>query len=167
MRMSRRAKRMDRHHRRNKGEATINLVSMIDMLTVLVLFLLVNSANVQNLPSTKSLKLPESSAQKIPKETIIIMVNNEDIVAQGRKVATVADVIASPNDVIPALLEELKYQAERSGRLQQSAEIEPGEVTIMGDRKIPYVVLKKIMVTCTKADYTNISLAVSQKASQG
>ena len=34
----------------------------------------------------------------------------------------------------------------------------------MGDREIPYSLLKKIMATCTAADYGRLSLAVLQKA---
>ena len=37
-------------------------------------------------------------------------------------------------------------------------------VTIMGDEEIPYALLKKIMLTCAGAEYTNISFAVTQKA---
>ena len=40
-------------------------------------------------------------------------------------------------------------------------------VTIMGDQEIPYGLLKKIMLTCAGAEYTNISFAVNQKASEG
>jgi len=36
-------------------------------------------------------------------------------------------------------------------------------VTIMGDKEIPYSLLKKVMATCTSADYGKISLAVMQK----
>lgn len=167
MKMSRRAKRMERHHRRNKGEAAINLVSMIDMLTVLVLFLLVNSGNVQNLPSSKSLKLPESTAQKLPKENLVVMVSGEDIVVQGRKIASVPSIINEQGEVVPALLEELNYQAKRAQELTQASPGAPGEITIMGDKQIPYVLLKKIMVTCTRAAYTNISLAVVTRAEKG
>ena len=39
-------------------------------------------------------------------------------------------------------------------------------VTIMGDQEIPYGLLKKIMLTCAGAEYTNISFAVTQKASE-
>ena len=166
MRKSRRAKRMERNHRRNKGHAVINIVSMIDMLTVLVLFLLVNSGNMQTLPSTKSVKLPESTAQKSPKEALVIVVNNQDIVAQGRKVASVADIVANDNDVIPGLLDELNHQAKRNADIQQG-DGAGGDITIMGDRQIPYVLMKKIMVTCTKAGYTNISLAVIHTAPKG
>ena len=37
------------------------------------------------------------------------------------------------------------------------------EITIMADKSLPYEVLKKVMSTCTDADYGRISLAVIQK----
>jgi biopolymer transport protein ExbD len=39
------------------------------------------------------------------------------------------------------------------------------EVTIMGDKDIPYRLLKKVMATCSASDYGRISLAVLQKSS--
>lgn len=159
MKMSRRAKRMERHHKR-KGVALINMVSLMDIFTILVFFLLVNSTTVQNVPSSKTLQLPVSTAEKTPKETIVVMINKQDILVQGRKVADVAESLAATDDLIPGLLEELSYQAQRS---RQDGGRSAGEITIMGDRQLPYLLLKKIMVTCTQAEYTNISLAVMQK----
>ena len=37
------------------------------------------------------------------------------------------------------------------------------EITIMADKSLPYEVLKRVMATCTDADYGRISLAVIQK----
>lgn len=158
---------MERHHRRNKGHTAINLVPMIDLLTVLVFFLLVNAGGVQNMPTAKSLKLPESTAQQLPKETVVVMVNNQDIVVQGRKVASVQDVLAQQSDIIAPLAAELSHQMQRTRELKGSGDASPGEITIMGDRQIPYAVLKKIMVTCTRANYTDISLAVATKSAKG
>jgi hypothetical protein len=36
----------------------------------------------------------------------------------------------------------------------------------MGDKDIPYRLLKKVMATCTASDYGQISLAVIQKSSE-
>ena len=66
MKMSRRAKRMDRHHKRNKGRAVLNLVSLMDIFTILVFFLLVNSGEVQVLPNAKALSLPPNRSRKRP-----------------------------------------------------------------------------------------------------
>ena len=82
MKMSRRAKRMDRHHKRNKGRAVLNLVSLMDIFTILVFFLLVNSGEVQVLPNAKALVLPESKAIQEPKETLAVMVNRDEILVQ-------------------------------------------------------------------------------------
>ncbi len=53
MEMSRRARRMERNHKRNKQPA-LNLVSLMDVFTILVFFLLVSSSNVQQLPKKKT-----------------------------------------------------------------------------------------------------------------
>jgi len=95
-----------------------------------------------------------------------VSVSNQDIVAQGRKVASVADVLASDDEIVPSLLEELQYQARNSAKTT-GGEGSPGEVTIMGDKQIPYALLKKIMKTCAMANYTDISLAVMHKAARG
>ncbi len=159
MRMSRRAKRMANHHKR-KGRAAIQLVSLMDIFTILVFFLLVNSANVQNVPSTKTLKLPSSTAEQAPKETVVVMVNSNNILVQGREITTTGKAITAKDDVIADLLTELNHQHSRQADGGQVG----GDITIMGDRQIPYLLLKKIMVTCTKANYTNISLAVMRKS---
>ncbi|HHM06365.1 MAG TPA: biopolymer transporter ExbD [Gammaproteobacteria bacterium] len=166
MKMSRRARRMSRHHQRHSRLVSINLVSLMDIFTILVFFLLVNSSDVQQVPSSKAVRLPESVAEQLPKETIVILVNQRDVVVQGRPVARVDEVMATQDSVIPGLLEELRYQAAKSRRVGPNGEPAQGEVTIMGDKQIPYRLLKKIMLTCTQADYTNISLAVVKKLNQ-
>jgi len=37
------------------------------------------------------------------------------------------------------------------------------EITIMADKSLPYEVIKKVMATCTDADYGRVSFAVIQK----
>ena len=43
------------------------------------------------------------------------------------------------------------------------ADIAKREVTIMGDKNTPYSVLKKIMVTCSQAEYGKVSFAVVER----
>ncbi|HEY4731952.1 MAG TPA: biopolymer transporter ExbD [Gammaproteobacteria bacterium] len=160
---SRRLRRMGAHHKRHGGEAELNLVSLMDIFTILVFFLLVNSTDAESLPSTKSIKLPESIAQQKPKETLVIIVTEKDIVVQGRKIETIASIIDAQDDIIAGLNTELEHHANRSKTIAPGKEQHEGEITIMGDRNIPYKLLKKIMVTCVNAKYTNISLAVMEK----
>ena len=64
-----------------------------------------------------------------------------------------------------ALEKELKYQSSRRQSLTEAEKKNGLAVTIMGDEKIPYHLLKKVMTTCAQAEYRNISLAVNQIAS--
>ena len=164
MKQSRRAKRMQLHHaRRNDKNTSLNMVSLMDIFTILVFFLLVSAANTEVLPSPKQIKLPESTAEKTPKENLIIMVSNSEILVQGQKVATIDSTSKSTQPLIPELLNDLKLRASDKSKSGGRVANPKQGVTIMGDKQIPYRLLKKIMLTCASADYTNISLAVTQK----
>ena len=161
MKMSKRAKRMERHHKRNKKPG-LNLVSLMDIFTILVFFLLVNSSSTQQLPSSKDIQLPKSVAEVLPKETLVIAISNNDLLVGGRRITTVREFINSKQAVIPSLEKELQFQFKRSrSKMSKSGQ---REITIMGDREIPFKALKKIMATCTKTNYSRISLAVTQIA---
>ena len=162
MKMSRRAKRMERHHSRSGLLAELNMISLMDIFTILVFFLLVNSSDVEILPSVKSVKLPESVAEKSPKQTVVIVVNDQDVLVQGRKVASVTEIFKSDGELIEPLKSELDYQASRDAVVSKAGAAGRA-ITIMGDKEIPYRLLKKIMVTCVRAKYDNISLAVMKK----
>jgi biopolymer transport protein ExbD len=162
MKSSRRAKRMARSHGRHKKDASLNLTSLMDIFTIMVFFLIMNQSDVEVM-SNDSIKLPNSVAESQPKNTINLMVNADDIVVQGRAVASVKDVLAMKPDqeLIPGLQKELLYLASKTNATSQ--ELELGRlITIMGDQGIPYKVLKRIMATCQKAKYTQISLAVQK-----
>ncbi|MDJ0698321.1 MAG: biopolymer transporter ExbD [Woeseiaceae bacterium] len=161
-----RAKRMAKHHKRNKGATALNLVSLMDIFTILVFFLLVNSSDVETLPNAKDLQLPESIAEEKAKETVVILIGEEDIIVQGTPVAKVDDVMRIKGNTIPKLKEALLSQNDRVLRREAQDDIAGREVTIMGDKEIPYRLLKKVMATCTESDYGQISLAVLQKSSE-
>lgn len=162
MKMSKRARRMERHHERHKG-AGLNLVSLMDIFTILVFFLLVSSSTVQQLPSSKDIKLPTSIAQKAPTETLVIAVTEKDILVQGRKIAQTAQVLSSNDELISVLTEELNFQSQKA-MFSTPDRTKGHAVTIMGDEKLPYELLRKILATCRQANYTRIAFAATQKA---
>jgi len=164
MKQSYRVARMQRHRKRF-GQGGLNLVSLMDIFTILVFFLLVNSSNVQQMPSSKAVKLPESSAQQLPEETVIVMVNNEHILVQGRVVAKVSDVININETTVKPLLDEMRLQAANSLNIEKAKE-EGFDVTLMADKQIPYKLLRKILTTLSQANYTNISMAVMKKSNK-
>jgi biopolymer transport protein ExbD len=166
MKQSRRARRMERHHKRHKGSPSFNLVSLMDIFTILVFFLLVNSGEGEVLPSTKNVDLPESIAEQKPRQNVVVMVTEHDILVQGTRIALLADVNSSNKLQIDSLKEALVTRNKRRILENRSDKKAPPEVTIMGNKDIPYRLLKKVMATCTEAGFGKISLAVLQKTAQ-
>ena len=156
---------MDRHHARHKKGVGLNLVSLMDIFTILVFFLLVNSSEVEVLPNARDVKLPESIAEAKARETVVVLITNDKLLVQGRVVGNIADIMASDDIIIPELKAALESQTDRVLRQEARDDVANREVTIMGDREIPYSLLKKVMATCTQADYGQLSLAVLQKTS--
>jgi len=166
MKQSRRARRMERHHKRHKGTPSFNLVSLMDIFTILVFFLLVNSGEGEVLPSTKNVDLPESIAEQKPRENVVVMVTDRDILVQGSRIALLKNVNSSDKLLIDSLKVALLTQNKRRFLESSPAKTTAPEVTIMGNKEIPYRLLKKVMATCTEAGFGKISLAVMQKAAQ-
>lgn len=165
MKMSARAKRMDRHHKRRVLPG-INLVSLMDIFTILVFFLLVNSSSSIQ-PSTKDIQLPKSIAEQPPRETLNIMVTETEILVNGRLVTRIADALNTSQEKIPALEQELRYQASRRPLPPNEEGVVERDVTIMGDKQIPYRLLRMIMMTCSQNEFSNISLAVMKRTDGG
>jgi biopolymer transport protein TolR len=148
---------------RNQPLVDMNLVSLIDIFTILIFFLLSNSTEVETLPNSKAVKLPESIADKSPREAVVVVVNGNEILVQGHKVASVAEVLASEDDLIEPLKAELDIQASHALiRKENTPENQP--ITIMGDKAIPYRLLRKVMFTCARANFSEVSFAVQRKS---
>ena len=140
------------------------MVSLMDIFTILVFFLLVSAADSEILPSPKAIKLPESTTDKRPKENIVIMVSKDDLLVQGKFVANTSGILKSNEPVIADLVKHLQ-QLDADSRDQKDAKpASKRGVTIMGDKKLQYDLLKKIMLSCATAKFSNVSLAVMQKA---
>jgi biopolymer transport protein ExbD len=156
--------RIKRHRQRGHHQSHMALVPFIDMLTMLVVFLLLHSSDVEILPNTKNISIPESIAELKPRETVVIMVTTDDILVNGRSVAKVSDVSRSDSQlVIENLRAALKEQNDSSLRNTAQEDLADREITIMGDKNTPFSVLKRVMATATAADYGKVSLAVIQR----
>ena len=154
-------KRAERRSR-NQTMVDMNLVSLIDVFTILIFFLLSNAGGVEILPSPKAVLLPESVSEKAPRDTVVVVVSASEILVDGRKIANVAEVLAMEGDLIAPLKAELDLQANRQV-IRKENEAQSRQLTIMGDKDIPYRLLRKIMVTSAKANFSDVSFAVRQR----
>lgn len=162
MSMSNRARRMAEHHSRHRADAELNLIPLIDILSVMVAFLLVYSTEVEVIQNSKGIEVPQSIAEVTPRKSVVVMITKDDLFVQGERIASVADVKSVEGSIIPPLRDALKRPMLVGTELTEK-DLAAREITVLGDKSLPYDVLKKVMATCTDADYGRISLAVIRK----
>ena len=155
--------RIKRHRERRHGASHFALVPFIDMMTILVVFLLAHTAEVDILPNTKNISIPQSLSERKPNAAVVVMITKDSLYVDGQLVGSLQDVIANQGPFFAPLKTALMAQNERSLRGAQQTDIAKREVTIMGDKSTPYSVLKKIMMTCSEAEYGKVSFAVVER----
>jgi biopolymer transport protein TolR len=156
--------RIKKHRQRGHHGSHMALVPFIDMLTMLVVFLLLHSSDVEILPNTKNITIPQSIAELKPRETVVVMVTTDDVLVNGRVVAKISELKGNDAQlIIEPLRAALKEQADTSLRTAAQEDLADREITIMGDKGTPFAVLKRVMATATAADYGKVSLAVIQR----
>ncbi len=151
---------------RNKTQLDMNLVSLIDVFTILIFFLLSSATGVETLVSPKAVNLPASMADEAPKQTVLLVVTDTEVLVEGRRVALVKDLLASGDDLIPGLKAELDVLGSRKVvRAENAAQIatDGQAITIMADKQLPYSLLRKVMFTCARASFSDVSFAVRKK----
>jgi biopolymer transport protein ExbD len=154
---------MRRHTRHGKGSGgghgPLALIPMIDMLTILVVYLLVHAADMEILPNSKNITIPQSISEQKPREATVVMVTRDMLYVNGEAVVSVVDLGATDGQVNESLRAALDAQA---------AGVLPGseakrEVTVMAEKSLPYSVLRKIVASSSAAEYTKVSLAVVER----
>jgi biopolymer transport protein TolR len=155
------AYRNRRHRKHRAGASHFALIPFIDMMTILVVFLLAHTADVDILPNTKNISIPQSLSDRKPSGAVVVMITKDSVFVDGALVGSVQDVIANQGPFYAPLKAALKAESDRS--LTPQTDIAKREVTIMGDKATPYSVLKKIMLTCSEAEYGKVSFAVVER----
>ena len=156
---------MERQHSRSKKQPSFNIVSLMDIFTILVFFLLVNTSDITPLPNPKGIEMPESIAETTPHESVVVMLSNENVLLQGKEVLSVEELMKEDSLQVTLFIEMLKKLANEV--VPVSEEDPEREVTIMGDKEVPYKVLDRVMRLCAShAGFSKISLSVIQKDTQ-
>jgi biopolymer transport protein ExbD len=150
------------HHQRHRAGFELNLIPLIDILSVMVSFLLVYSTEVEVIQNSKGIEIPQSISQTAPDHSVVVMITKTDLFVQGEFIESIKDVQADQGATIAQLGAALKRPLLIGKDISEAA-LAAREITIMADKSLPYEVLKKVMATCTDADYGKISLAVLQK----
>ena len=163
MSLSKKTRRTTHKNLRHREDAELNLIPLIDILSVMVAFLLVYSVDVEVVPNSKGVEIPQSTAEALPHHSVVVMITRDQVFVQGELVANIADAVSSRADVIEPLLAVLARPMVGVDAEEQQAALASREITVVADKSLPYDVLKLVMTTCTAASYGRISLAVVEK----
>jgi biopolymer transport protein ExbD len=66
-----------KRRKRHQGASNFALVPFIDMMTILVVFLLAHTAEVDILPNTKNISIPQSLSERKPNAAVVVMVTKD------------------------------------------------------------------------------------------
>ena len=167
MKMSFRAKRLERQNQRLAQAGKLNLVALMDIFTILVFFLMVNQSEVKVLQSNKDINLPRSVSEQLPSEKVMLTITANGVLVQGKPVWQ-GDWQQDSNNWLPQLTEaltaELNYLASRAGPLAPEQQQAGRALTILGDASVPYALLRRLMAICAATEYRDLSLAVEAMA---
>ncbi len=155
--------RVKRHKNKFAMNTGLNLVSLMDIFTIILLFLLFNvSGEDEAITVPDIVRLPVSAATVKPVPAATVYITGDMILLGDKKIANTQDVINSEEPGIESLEKELIIQMSQD---ELDAQKEGGErrIIIMGDKMIPFTLLKKVMYSCSWAGYQTLSLAVIQK----
>jgi biopolymer transport protein ExbD len=157
----------------------LSLTSMVDIFTILVIFLLQNySSTGEILYIPKEVTLPQAEQVKELKPAHVVIVTDKDIILDKETVATLAEVKAQKDWMIPRLRERLAADLQKDevtfkdslkkaiGADKNSPPKAPEDfkkVTVQADKKLEFLTVKKIMFTVTEAGASEINFAVMKK----
>jgi biopolymer transport protein TolR len=152
-------KRHARHGRTGGGHGPLALVPMIDMLTILVVYLLVHAADTEILPNSRNIAIPQSVSEQKPHEATVVTVTRDMLYVNGEAIVSLAEVGATSAPIVEPL---------RAALARQPKNLLPGaddrqEVTVMAEKSLPYSILRKVVASCSAADYSKVSLAVVER----
>ena len=151
--------------------AVLQLTAMVDMFTVLVVFLLQNYASTnQILPISDQIDLPQASAVKELKPSFVVVLSQDALSFNEKKVSSFQEVRASQDWLITALLEPVKKAIDQINQESKSvsrkdetgADVVPLQykMTLQADKNMDFLSIKKVLYTLTEAGVQEVNFAV-------
>jgi biopolymer transport protein ExbD len=164
-----RKKRIDREA---EGEIReLNITAMMDMMTIILVFLIKSySASSITMTASEDVRPPLSTTRVTPRDTVAITVTPKSILVGEKKKVELVNMQVQPGDAQGSLIvpldaalrkevEKLKYIAERNPTAPFAH-----EVSIIGDKRVPYSVLSSVLYTAGQNELENFRFVVLQKS---
>ncbi len=171
LRFRRAMARKKRREREAAGEIReLNLVAMMDMMSIILVFLLKSfSTSSVVMTSSADVRPPLSTTRAIPKDTVAVTVTGSSILVADKKVVELVDgkipaalmqgrVVRPLSDALAEQVKRLKYIETQNPEAKFT-----GELSVVGDRQIPYELLLTVLYTAGQNGLQNYRFVVLQK----
>jgi biopolymer transport protein ExbD len=170
--------------RRMPSETGLTITSMMDMMTIILVFLLKSySTDDISVAPSEDLQIPKSSAIKMPKLAVNVVVSRREILVDGVPVVPLERTVdpksgqetvqipASEKEglVVSDLFTALDEKAQTAKRLGERAGADSdlgfkGQVLLQCDRRLPFSVVREVMYTAGQAQYGEFRFVVIKGA---
>ena len=144
-------KRRVKEHERRVRVVSLSLTSMVDMFAVLVVYLIINSTSVQEwVQMATGIDLPKAKANwETPERGATLQVTDSMVLGDiDHPLISIDEVSRGPYSV-PKIKTYLK-----------SLEKKNKYVNIVGDYKVPFGAMRRIIASCQDAGFENVNLAI-------
>jgi biopolymer transport protein ExbD len=148
------ANRSNKNEEKNKKvmAVSLSLTSMVDMFAILVIFLLVNNSSVPEwVDLGHDIKLPKARTSDEAKRATTISISATQVFADEKPVVDVSQINHGAI-IVPALQKWLQGIKDKNGR-----------INVVGDEKVPYSAVRRVIATAQAAGFNNVNLAVFPK----
>lgn len=149
------------------SRSPILLTPLVDMFTILLIFLLLSYSTGGHLTyMALNVLMPESLSREQLEPAVEISVATDRIYVDGEVIMDdLTEWYTEKKLLMPVLYENLKLKALKFKKMEEEVPLFhfAGKVTVQADRALPFHVLKKVLYTADRADFSRISLAVYQR----
>ena len=167
--------RKKRKERDAAGEIReLNIIAMMDMMTIILVFLLKSyAASAISLTQSEDIKPPISSTRAVPKDTVAVTITPKDILVGDRVVVQLQNGQIPARQLSGRLVIPLDQALRREvDKLKSIAARNPTapfshELSVIGDRRIPYDLLLTVLYTAGQNELENYRFVVLQKGEPG
>lgn len=171
MRFRKAMARKKRRDREAEGEIReLNITAMMDLMTIILVFLIKSfSASSITVTASEDVRPPASSARATPKDTIAITVTQKSVMVGDKRRVDLVGGVAKPEDLQGSLVLPLDAALKKEvEKLKKIAERNPGapfsgEVSIIGDKRISYDLLSKVLYTAGQNELDKFRFIILQK----
>lgn len=175
MRFRKALARKKRKEREAAGEIKeLNITAMMDMMTILLVFLLKSFASSSAaITSSEDVRPPVSSTRASPKDTVAITISPKNILVGDKEVVRLVNGVVPADQLQGRLVLPLSVALKKEvDKLKYIAERNPAapfnrELSIIGDKKIPYDLLLTVLYTAGQNELENYRFVVLQKDEGG